>query len=161
MTSTAPSGTDNDISTHLSAPTAVKFHIPPLIRPSYGMGTSPDESISKMSDTASRLSAFENRFESVTQSLSSALKLLQDQSIQQSQAQKDQYMLVSQFVRFMTPTSGLPITPHHSTPTAASPIANATSEGSQLTVSPDTANQPSQEYTTGGPSTQDGVAGPS
>jgi hypothetical protein len=48
-----------------------------------------------MSDTASRLSAFESRFDSITQSLSSALQALQTQSIQQAQEQKDQLALVN------------------------------------------------------------------
>jgi hypothetical protein len=113
-----------------------------------------------MSDTASRLSAFENRFESVTQSLSSTLKLLQDQSAQQAQVQKDQFMLMSQLVQFMTPSSTLTTPPQHSPLTAAFATARAAPEGSQLTVSLDMANQPTQEYMTGSPSTKDGVAGP-
>jgi hypothetical protein len=52
---------------------SVPFQIPPFIRPNGISGCSPDGSISKMSDTASRLSAFETRFDTVTQSLSSAL----------------------------------------------------------------------------------------
>jgi hypothetical protein len=70
-------------------------------------GGSPEGSISWMSDMASRLSAFESRFDSVTQSFSLALKLLQDQSAQQAQAQKEQFALMTQLLQCVMPAPAL------------------------------------------------------
>jgi hypothetical protein len=60
-----------------------------------------------MSDTASRLSAFKSRFDSVTQSFSCAMKLLQDQATQQAQAQKEQFTLMTQLLQKVMAPSDL------------------------------------------------------
>jgi hypothetical protein len=60
-----------------------------------------------MSNTASRLSAFKSHFDSVTQSFSSALKLLQDQSAQQAQAQKEQFALMTQLLQCIMPAPAM------------------------------------------------------
>jgi hypothetical protein len=53
-----------------------------------------DGSVSKLSDTASQLSAFELHFDLVTKNFSSALQLLQTQSAAQSRAQVEQRELM-------------------------------------------------------------------
>jgi hypothetical protein len=104
MSSYKPSDA-NDLAPHTgntqptATPPTITFHIPPIIRsPTYAIGGSPEGSISRISDTASRLSTFETRFDSITQSLSSSLQLLQDQSLQQAQAQKEFFYLMTQLI---------------------------------------------------------------
>jgi hypothetical protein len=119
-----------------------------------------------MSDTASRLSAFESRFDSVTQSLSSAIQMLHDQSTQQAQAQKDQFALMSQLISMVMPQSAVTLshttntTPSNlsQTPTAAPNDTRAATVGTQQNASSDQANQPIQEYKTSG-SPSGGTAG--
>jgi hypothetical protein len=136
-------------------------NVPPLIWPMTSVtGRSPDGSVSKLSDTASRLSAFESRFDSVTQSLTSALQLLQDQAAQQAQAQKDQFALMSQLLTIVMPKAG---TATHELLNLDNPVAHNNSvtatAGTQLSASPAPANQPTQEDDSGG-SLPSGTAGP-
>jgi hypothetical protein len=163
LTSTASSGIINiasstpDSSVSITPP-AFTFQIPQLLRPSAStLGGSPDGSISKLSGTASRLSAFDSRFDSVTQSLSSALQLLQDQSVQQAQAQKDQFALMAQLLTYVRPPPDSP--PQIQLPTATPTSVGAAPEGIQLNASPAMANQPTQESIASGPSPVDGTAG--
>jgi hypothetical protein len=123
------------------------------------------------------LSAFETRFDSITQSLSSSLKLLQDQSLQQAQAQKEFFYLITQLVTPIVPKATDPQTPTgmqyaattSSMPTSTeltnissdtSEISEAPPEGIQIIASPAQANQPNQEIDTGGSSSAGGTAGP-
>jgi hypothetical protein len=142
-------------------PIVLASNVHPLIRPMTSVtGRSPDGSVSKLSDTASRLSAFESRFDSVTQSLTSALQLLQDQSAQQAQAQKDQFALMSQLLTIVMLKTG---TSTHETLNPNTPVAHNNSvtatAGTQLSASLAPANQPTQEDESGG-SLPSGTAGP-
>ncbi len=62
-----------------------------------------DGSISKMSDTASRLSAFESRFDSIAQGFSSSLQLLRDQSETQAKAQEEQGEILQKLMLLLLP----------------------------------------------------------
>jgi hypothetical protein len=147
-----------------------------MIHPSIGiLAGSPEGSISKMSDTASRLSAFESRFDSVIQLLSSALQLLQDQSTQQAQAQRDLFTLMSRLLPPAMPqVIAQPLPREHNTTNntdnmnvfviqtdsllAAPDTLGEPPEGIQQNASPSPANQPNQEQSTGG-SPEGGTAG--
>jgi hypothetical protein len=106
-----------------------------------------DGSISKMSDTASRLSAFESRFDSVAQGFTSSLQLLRDQSGNQAKVQKEQSDLLQNLMRLLLPSKQ-----------GGTSLEQPSIVDVQLNVPPARVNLPSQEPNAG--DSLGGVAGP-
>jgi hypothetical protein len=108
-----------------------------------------DGSISKFSDTGSRLSAFESRFDSVAQGFSSSLQMLKTQAENQAKVQQEQSALLQRLMLML-----LPPTTDDNADSAISPIVDV-----QSNVPPARINSPTQELLTGDSCPPAGVAG--
>ncbi len=114
--------------------------------------TNDDGSVSKMSDTASRLSAFEAHFATVTDDFSEALNDFKRQAALQSKVQAEQKEMLNSIMQLLKSTTmAAPANTQSSSNTRSEEA-----EGMQTHASFDTANHPNQMNESGGP---EGAAG--
>jgi hypothetical protein len=144
-----------------------ELQVPPLPTPTLAASTNAstnkftipidteDRSMLKLSDTASHLSAFEVRFNAVTNELSKALCNVKIQAKTQSNDFKEQKELLQSILRALSTQANLHLDAAV-VPLQEDPAATHTPDGEQIFTSSDKAIPLSQMGLTGGPEGADG-----